>query len=264
MSDNELDQKRTEFKTTCNTCVFATWNDEYTQQIGCELGRLDKFKEKGQAELIEDKAGFSYYHIKRFCSTCRDENWSKGLDNPVASVLSETKVRADIIIYDNEDSPVWKENVHKSLDGVYAQTIKPRKIIIGFYKKLGKLDTIKIRLNNEGIRNEIVNVIKECPIVNPYFDELIRKCHSTYYILCKSGEVLEPTAIERLNHLINHDLDFVSMIEPYGESLTGLTVQTLLHNTVGGNNNITIQEKIKELATNQNSIHMIKKWQNIY
>ena len=103
-------------KTSCEKCIFAVRTGGV--QTGCEFDRLEKFKERNIAELIDE----SYYEIGAFCNTCRDGEWGSRNPNPKETVLDAIKLWWDAIIVIPEDN---FENVCKSIDGLMCQKTLP-------------------------------------------------------------------------------------------------------------------------------------------
>jgi len=269
MSSNPLDERVVKIRTTCKSCVFAQFNNEVTEQIGCELGRLSIFQDRGLAELkVDEETQFKHYEINKFCNACRNLEWSNKFEDPIKSIEKEIQIKVDVVIIDQEDKlnnvvvDDWLEKIKESIDSATNQTIKPSKIVVGFYQKTHSFKYVIEKLDSTGIRNEIVNVLKNCHRKGDFLDEVIKKCPNQYYILCELGKTLPSNYIEKLNTLINAKLESVSMIEPL-DGLTGTTVQTLLHNKIMGNNNVDVQDKIKELANNQLNTSAIKQWNQL-
>ena len=61
-------------KTLCENCIFATYNDDNTQQTGCELGRIEKYQALGcvVSAKNEETGRQSYVIDNRVCMACRN------------------------------------------------------------------------------------------------------------------------------------------------------------------------------------------------
>jgi hypothetical protein len=97
------DENVKKFSTSCNNCIFAEHNVTFpaSKQTGCQLGRLEKFKEQDRVELQPQ----GYYIIEGICNTCRGETWqSAQLGNAIAAVERETHVSLDFVVYDADGS----------------------------------------------------------------------------------------------------------------------------------------------------------------
>lgn len=268
MEDNELDKKNFVIKTICRDCVFAKFNDDVSEQTGCTLNRLDKFKTQNRTNLISDMPdSVKYFEINTFCNTCRNADWSSKLENLEEKVLKEVQIRLDFIIFEEENLIGWEDRAITSLHSCIKQKILPKKIIFVFNKKtdkfkdfIDKVDKILVPLR---IKYEVVNSMELLNSSNNLIDIAVTKSNSQYYSVIQSGFQVS-NLIEKLNNFINFKLETVSLIYPFIDgNLTGLTVQRILHKTIGGNSNMPISTKIAELAKNQNLQHMIKSWKDL-
>jgi hypothetical protein len=264
--ENELDKKTVEIKTICRDCIFAEFNEEYTKQTGCKLNRLSKFAAAGLIkDLYDEKTGLISVEIQRFCNACRNSEWASKYEDPEDKLKKEIELRLDFIVIDNEKES-WEDDIISSCKSLVNQTIKPRKIIILFYRSTKPIVSLREKiislLKETNIKYEIVNVLRSVPNINNVIDEAITKSNSQYYTLCDAGDTIDNNFIEKLNKLLNEDLVQFSMIEPT-EGRTGLTVQRLIHKLISGNYNVPVTEKIKTIAKNQNVPHMVKNLQDI-
>lgn len=268
IQENQLDKKTLDFKTICRDCVFAKYNNEYTEQVGCEFNRLEKFPNK---KIVKDEStGISYYEITSFCNYCRNHDWSMRLQLTAdlkEEVVKENRLRMDFIILENSQNPNWKDNVVKSFSSIAKQTVKPFGIYIVFLLKEEDISDLRIKLNELTKEVDlppyhIVNVLNSVQNDLQLIDSMINKCKGQYYTVCKSGEELPTNFTETLDSYFNNDLKKVSMIEPL-KGITGLCIQRTLHNLVAGSYNEVITDKIKTLASNQGVPQMVKNFKDL-
>lgn len=255
-----MNERTVDIRTICRDCIFAEFTDDAITQTGCKLGRLDKFREKQKAKIIEDENGLEYYEIGTFCNTCRNTEWDDKFSEPVERVLKEIEIKVDAVILDDSNHENWQQEIETSVNSLINQTIKPCRIVIVCYRKTKPISTLKALMDKAEIKYDIVNVLDYCS--NPY--ELLnhgaKRCRNQFYTVVESGDKLELDYFEKLNKLINDDLAQFSMIEPQ-EQLTGLTIQRKLHNMAANlaqTSHLNIVEIIKDLAKQQNLQHMVR------
>ena len=91
-------------KTLCKGCIFAVLENEI--QTGCKLSKLEKYKEKGLATLVDGN-----YEIESFCKTVRSEVWAAKVDGSLEDAVNkEAQNKYD---YANREKLVIKYTVEK-------------------------------------------------------------------------------------------------------------------------------------------------------
>lgn len=255
-----MNERTVDFKTICRDCVFAEFTDDAITQTGCKLGRLDKYREKEKAHIVEDENGLEYYEINTFCNTCRDSTWDDKFSDPVKRVMEEVSIKVDALIIDDSNHDDWYNDVMKSVNSLVNQTIKPCRIVIVCYRKLKPITALKELMDNAEIKYDIVNVLDYSSSPYALLNHGVRRCRNQFYTVVESGDELPLDYFDKLNKIINEDLSQFSMIEPQ-DQLTGLTVQRKLHHMsqhLAGTSQMNIVEIIKELAKEQNLPHMVR------
>jgi hypothetical protein len=263
----DLNQRTTSFRTICRDCIFAEFTEDCLTQTGCSLGRLNKFIDKDLASPIEDdETGVEYYEIQTFCNTCRDENWARGRDNPQQDIINEIALQIDGIVLSDSQHKNWEEETLTSVKSIVNQTHRPKKLIIGFYRKkqplINFLSALKALCEPKKLMYEVVNILEYMPNEISMLDHLVKKAAGQYFTVCEFGEELPLTYFESLNRFVNQNLNKFSMINPI-DGLTGLTIQRQLFNLVNGSINDSVMTKIKELAKTQNAKHMVLNWSEL-
>lgn len=273
MPDNEItilpekDEGAFEIRTICGECVFSVYDDENIHQTGCILNRLDKFIELKKA-IYQTKDDINSYEIQGLCNTCRTEEWLQSQEgDPVQKVISETNVKLDffLLIESNEN---LEEQINKTLSSIKAQKYYPVCIHIGLSPQIKSKDVSIIKKSLLEIvpnfKYLITSVIKDYKDKRDIIDFIQIKSKSHYYTVIEVGEEIPESWLEKINYTINEKLDNFLFIRPLSEnSLTGMTIQNLLHRTIVGSRGQLIEDKITVLATDQNSLHKIKTWEEI-
>lgn len=97
------------FQTQCEGCYFAKVDNQI--QTGCQLNRLEIFKNKGLAEQQGN-----YYLINTFCNSVRSEKWASKQENPIQSIINERRSTTLAIVK-------YNKQYEKTLDSVFAQEL---------------------------------------------------------------------------------------------------------------------------------------------
>ena len=247
---------------SCKGCHFA--HKIGNTQVGCELNKIERFKEAGaQIEEAEDDSE-EFYIIDRFCSTYRDSNWGKNFSNARRQILIETSIPINMIILHRKDDSL--EDLTVTLKDVAAQINKP--ISVSVVVQDGEINTFNIRhkvhehLDEADIGFYIITMLNENTELE-MIDEAFNKCKNGYYSVFTSGATIPKNFIERINQAVNLDLDQLSMIRPKS-NLDGLTVQCFVHRFLNGNHKMSAQEKVELFAKETKRESFIKSWDEYY
>jgi hypothetical protein len=261
------DHERTEdFKTSCKTCVFAQW-EEGVQIDTCDMGRLEKYIDRGQTESHPD----GYQVIQTICNACRGTKWMSQLPlntNLVAAVEDEIKVSvAFIIVVTEQNTEKMFKLLHERLNEcVNQKQIAPSEIILLVQNTKAKSSEI-YEMANEICGNvacKLVRIVDELLPLDSCLDLAVQNISkSRYYCVVYLTHRISVNTIKLINQLINNDLRIISVIKPaYGFS--GLVVQTMLHKIFGGNKLLPIHEKIEEAAKVQGKTDFILRWDEVW
>ena len=255
-----MNERTVDIKTICRDCIFAEFTDDAVTQIGCKLGRLDKYRDKGKAKPIEDENGLEYYEITTFCNTCRNKEWDDKFSDPVERVLAEIQLKVDAIIIDDSNHEKWYDDIMVTVKNLINQELPPCRIVIVCYKKTKPFSSLRDLMDKAGIKYDIVNVLEYSKSPYALLNHGVRKCRNQYYTVVESGSELPNDYFARLNSILNDELGQFSMIEPQ-DQLTGLTVQRKLHQMIQnltGKTELNIVDAVKSLAKEQNLEHMVR------
>lgn len=267
-------EEKLNLKTLCKECIFATYHDNDIQS-GCKLHRLEIFQNRGKALFVDNN-----YEIDGFCNFCRNKEWDDSLDTSndlseqaklktqINTLNKETNIRLDILLVVNGTNDTI-ETIKRSLDSIKSQAFYPSHINIGIH--LPELSIPGQTILRKQIIQEFTNskyiftisfISENMNSTYDIIDLLANKLKGQYYTVLMAGDTLPKNWMESLNILINHKLDNFSMMYPI-KGHTGFTAQSLLHRVLVGNKGQLIQEKIEVLAKDQNTPHMIKKWEDV-
>ena len=265
MTDKK-EEKLEGFKTSCGKCVFAEHSAGLTQ-IGCQLGRLDKFIDHKRAAQGED----SNYVIEGICNTCRGEEWRKanqGVDL-VSAVLREVELTVDMVLYsidDTCDNLDWK--VAQAVSACVKQKeIRPKKVIVVVKNANTSFatlyDTIQDITQQYDVPFQLVRVIEDGADVGRSIEMGIDKCSSQYTAVFDVEHKIPTNIINRLNVMVNEEMIRFLLIEPF-TSYNGLIFTTAVFPMLGKNFNFPIFEKIKNVAEEQKKEHLLLTWEALW
>ena len=264
----EKEDKIEGFKTACSSCIFATYNKQQDlMQIGCELGRLEKFQQQGRAFLDEPKTA---YLIDGICTTCRGPKWldrQAGKDT-ITAVLQEVRLAVDVVLYSVDDicdNLNWKIGQAVQAN-VKQHKIPPKKLVIVVKSDRAKFselyDTIQDLCESYEIPFQLVRVMEDDADVGRCIEMGIDKCSSQFTAVFDVDSKIPNNFIHRFDDIINHQLRRVLMIEPI-TSYNGLIFATNLFAMLGKNYNTPIFQKVKEVVEDQRKEHLIITWSDL-
>lgn len=263
--------------TSCRDCVFAEWEshpeiEEVRGQKGCKLGRLDKFADKTQVEDPPDI--FSYVINGRICNAARDHEWVKkqipdgfvGIDESVLknAVYREIRIDYDLVI----NIPDFASNIEYLRHCVEFSTnleIPPKNILL-IHHENSKLNNIDIfKATRKAVRNDKISVetIYDDNTRENKMNKAVSRCKSTYFVWAENFvPILTNREINRVNDFINVDMQrFILIQDDIKDAF--LYCHTDAFKRVGGNGKFSATDKLKQLAKEQNSEYLIKKYSQL-
>jgi len=255
---------------SCKGCVFS--NKIGNTQIGCDLNKLDRFRESGinVKEAYDDSEEF--FLIERLCQFYRDDNWAENFSEEGLhdQVNKEVVVSCGFIIIHEEGKPL--DDVRTTFKGIQSQKIPPRYVTLVVSKNEENPFNVRHVCHEhfdfpnvpENIPFNVVTMLSEDPTTLEMVDEAFHQSLNGYYIIFKSGQKIPEDFVENLNESINDRLDQVSMVRPKDEDMNGLTVQCVVHKFLSGNKPIPVTEKIEIFAEETNRVSFIKDWDEVY
>lgn len=201
-------------KTFCRGCAFATYDDNDSEQIGCELGRLNKFVERGVTVNIEDDNSKS---IDVACNAYRNSKWAKQFTEEgkfevqkwKEIVKKEIKPKFDILImHDVDDNEQTLERTINSFNP-YRDFIK--KIVVVAYNTV---DVLGLLTRHAGKNLFVVKPLEKYT-TSLYLDgmeEAKQRISSTFFLTTKTGFEINDTFFTNFDRYLNEDLYFPLML----------------------------------------------------
>jgi hypothetical protein len=235
--------------TSCRDCAFAKFNhpDKAKTQTGCELGRLDKFREQG-TEVLEAYNGQDEFYVVngRACPAFRSvmSDWYRKvlIANQAAAVRAELTVRVDVLI------PVMYDGANlgrltDTLESLKRQKVKPSSVIL-----LNNADGVKtsqlvarLRKEAEGLNWTVTEIKERKPDggrqnVDRVVDLVAGNLKGHFYTLVSPGDVLPETFTADLDRAVVDDMARFVVLTPNKDGV-GLTVALGFHRApmVNGN-----------------------------
>ena len=269
VENSELFEKKIDFYTDCGQCVFAQFdvNEHVRDQTGCKLGRLNRFKSKGLAELQVDDCN-SAYHIKTHCNTARPQEWADNNPGKNLEELVRTEVATKIdAIIDGVNATV--RDIAWTFNSLMAQTLRPNSIVIA------------TKENGQEIFNHFQEMKPDIPffVTESYeefpLDAAVKSCKGTHYYLAEAKAWIASDTLNKIDHAINtHLIKLIMVNPPPSNAPSGLVLHCKVHNLMGGFKGIidigdyrnlhNMVEKVTALAEIQGKQDMIKTWEEIW
>lgn len=264
-----------EIKTVCRDCCFAEYEED--TQIGCKLGKIDKFRETG-SEIVEayDEIGKEFYIINdRFCVFWREPDWKdsqyanipkdKRNDSSLATrVRHEVRAKFLTILYIDKDSTL--KGLKKTVNSIKSGALRPVKII--FCDNKSNIETkeiLKIAKSSSCLWG-IEKIAEESASKLRCVDICMRKSKSmqtSYYSVFSSGNVVPKDFYSDIDSVINDDLEtFLALYpkekEDEGDVSDGFVGQVHIHKQIGGSAKKPFIEKLFNVTESQECPHLIK------
>lgn len=259
------------FRTACNSCIFAISEpspsyDGAPRQVGCEIGRTDKFAIKDRLIVGQDK----FFIVDGICNTCRGEKWKdkhQGL-NLVSAVLKEIELTVDMVLYSVDDvcdRLAWK--VGRAVGACVKQKkIKPSSIIVVIKNSHAPFQeiyaTIQDLTQEHDIPFQLIKVMEDGADVGRCVEMGINKCKHQYTAIFDIEHTIPNNVITRLNNLVNYEMKRILMVNPIN-SYNGLIITTQVFEMLGKNYNLPIFEKVREVAEEQLKENLIINWESL-
>lgn len=249
------------FRTDCSSCI---WNDGIAD-VKCSLNRYEKFKEKG---LVNGE--FSHV-INRLCTTCRNEQWAERFEKSKDQLYDEITSLFSLLIVDNEKEEGNNTVLNRLKISLSSpQTIAPQKIVFVY---LGEADINPI---NNYLREYVVGKGIEFSITKLDFvyypreliDIGVKSINTAYYTVQQNGIKLNENTFFSVYSYIENLLEKVLIIHNvksrFEEDYHSLTVSTIFHKRVNGNDSMNIEEKAYTETSLENVVYLVKTWPQIY
>lgn len=255
-------------ETSCRDCIFAVFNEGH--QNGCELGKLEKFHRRDET-YIKDIDNDWFYTIKRFCNTCRNQEWLDKPGNSKEKAIEEAKFQYSAIVIENSkvNQEEIKENLVRSLDSLKNQQPLPQSIVMVLCNPNLDVNNTRYFINDWFRNNALIIpfsfVIPQEVENRDNFDLLdygVEKIDSAFYVGLESGYLLLDDFIDALDYKLNTKLDQFCVIKglkrnSFEYDIHELVVQTLVHKAMGGSKYGNVIDRIIEKAKEDKKEHLI-------
>lgn len=203
-------------QTTCEHCVFSLKRKE--KQYACELGRLERYMEKGIKTTKRGVGDKSYYIIDTICSAVRMKDWAdSNTGNLIERVNKELEVKVNFLIYIDkyhclEDTLQY---LNITLESINNQSIKPNKVIILLDFNCYEIKTIY----NFMIKEYPCLPFKIEQIFEPISREesqyfLVGKSDSLFFTWCEVGYIYNSNFLADFNEYMVNKLGEFAIIQP--------------------------------------------------
>ena len=214
-------------KTLCKGCIFAVLENEI--QTGCKLSKLEKYKEKGLATLVDGN-----YEIESFCKTVRSEVWAAKVDGSLEDAVNKEaqNKHSVVILYDGNLSKL--KTTINSLTDIHQIVL---------------VNDGDIKENKGEIWSLLVDKRVKYNIMASYEDNLTDSAFScvsgNYYLVLKNGTKLPKKLLKRVNDETDVKLNQFLVFEHKDIRV----YSSYLHKVLGGNKDKDLFEKFKTLES---------------
>ena len=240
--------------TDCKACVFHN-----IKGFKCYLGKLDKYIENGA--IIEERDG--QYLIDRICLFRKDGAWKsaskfrKNIERAKAEALNSVKISGTVVVYADK-----MESLEKCIQSLSTYPhIKNFKVVVAHFDDLKIKEVYDYITDQEHIENVIAIQIKDKEDTN-FLDEAIRHSQNGLIITLDSDKGVDLRVFDKLQKFLYEDMKRLLYIQP-SDGIHELVVQGVLYKFLKGNKFFTFDEKIKELAKEQNVENQILTWKDV-
>jgi len=272
-----------EVVTSCAACCFA--NYEGKTQVGCELGRIEKFQEKGTKVVEAEDGEREFYLVHRMCNCYREGDWAEYWKHKKKRVLKENAVRVNFIVPINDGDTI--EDLQKTLVSIATQDdFEAIKVITMNNSKHDNFDIIHklhevfgsyaeqtsyLNKSEEGTTFVGGIMVEKNQDFWTVLEAAFDYATNGFYTIVDAGSVVAPDLLKKINNAINIELNQILMIEPHDkDSYSGLTVSCALHKYLSGSKDTTnfeiskpIYDKVKKIAQIQDFERLIVKWEDL-
>lgn len=235
-----VEQKIHPLHTACKECVFAVYGDK--TQTGCRLGRLEKYRERGQVvEAMDNDLEFEIVNGTS-CHFYRDRrtDWAgQYADDPAGRARQEVTLRFDCVVVLGHCSSL--EELGKTLDGLRGQVLRP----VGVYV-VHNNDAFGIAAahafmvkNGHGLNWTLTDVIRrdnngERLRQQDCVDEVFGKFRGHFYVVVPPGHQLPETFLLNVDRAVNDEMERFGVLLPTAE-VPVMLVQHSFHRSFDGN-----------------------------
>jgi hypothetical protein len=224
-------------KTSCKKCIFKT-EDETGLQIGCKLGRLQKYVDKNQAEL---ETSTNSYLINTLCRGCK-ANDQFSIDKTTPEIVrQEMEISSTFIIDGSTD--YWR-----FLKDILKQELMPKFVYVVINKAFTESEKYMEYLNyfkDAGSNLSIKRYYEEKTFLE-CVDDILEKVNTQYYTILSPEEDLDPKYLKNIDIKINDNMEPLIAILSDGDYKN--TFSVYLHKLAYGNYQKKLKDKVIEQA----------------
>ena len=185
------------YQTACKNCVFAVY--DHKTQIGCQLGRVEKYIERDEViEAFDDDAEF--YVIQGICNTVREMEWNNGVAN-IEKVMKEARPKFDVYM----DADNISEGYVEELIQFYNDTLDMDFDITWTMMADASLKKDQRTLVATALRGMNARVVEGVDL-NYTTSEEILKSRRSFSLMIDYVSVLDPNIFNRIDVLLNEEL----------------------------------------------------------
>ena len=275
-----MNYKLTSYFRGCNFAVTEKTKSGKQLQVGCELGRIKKFRELGTEMTLDKSENGKFFTIERFCTCYRPDEWIATLSNeekkdPVKAVREEISIRMGVIILFNCDHT--EEELKRTIRCFSKQTISPRYVVV-VNSKVEYNELAHSLLTESFPDKEKTNVhLVQCADKDLEdflkIDEAFKHFLNGFYYVVNSGTEHSSDFIEKFDSYVNDELSQVVMVKP-NDGVGGLLMQASLHKMLKGSrakideetetlDDENITQRVLNMGIKNGGVDLIKDWSEI-
>jgi len=268
ITEQEIDDDK--IWTSCKDCIFAVY--EKNTQCGCSTGRLEKFKDVG-AHIVEAQDGEKEYMvIERFCNHYREKDWMTNskpirswgrIKNEEKTVKKEIQIRCGVVIILRKQTSV--QDMEKTILACLKQKeVKPDYIVVVNSSEVQHTEIIS-RMHHTIKKKAVFYAVRTShneASLEECIDLAFAQAKNGHYIVFEGGYEPPPNFLDKINSLINEELQPILLLKPQNK-IDGMFVQTMIHKMLGGNAEKSLIDKIDKITKEENTEHLVRKWEDI-
>jgi hypothetical protein len=223
-------------ETICRDCVFAKYAENV--QVGCSLGKIDRFAKQGIVEECVDEYGKEFYLLQNtICISWRSPDWAIGKEDITEAIKKEQSPKYAWLVFCNDGK---LETVQRACESIQKQTTNPAHIAIVF--EYGVVYDIyeMYKYLSKNVSNWIIHSVTDNEIIKDAVIDSIVLSLNIDYILCTSTDIPEGL-MDRINEMIYMDQKLIGQFD--GDNFT------LINNVIrkyyqGGSFETPLKDKI--------------------
>ena len=269
----EQDQYQDEHSvvTSCCDCVFAEY--EGSSQVSCKQNKFEVFEKRGIQILPAENLIKEFNLVKASCYHYRPPVWGDAYEGKEQERLKkELEVTYNIGVIVDDENPLSK--LKTTVKSILKQGYLPKRIVVAINtnpKKNDGEETHKKVLEVIGDLDITVNTVKLTPdfytldnedVNSGIVDEMFSRFRNGYYVILQSGKELKEGSMDALSQAVGYHQYAIPVVLPT-DGINGLTVQALIHKTLGGSRHFDLQKKARDFQA-ADSLDIIRTWDEVF